>query len=103
MKFASLAVLALVSTFTAPAFANLELATKSQCTACHAVDKKIVGPGFQEIAKKYKGTSDAQTKLTESIRNGGSGKWGQVPMPAQPSLSEADAKVLAAWVMSTAK
>jgi len=86
-----------------PASASTELAQKSGCTVCHAVDKKIVGPSFQEVNKKYAGQSDAAAKLTESIRKGASGKWGQVPMPPQPQLSEADAKALANWVLSGAK
>jgi cytochrome c len=86
-----------------PAAANLALAQKNACTACHAVDKKLVGPAYQEIAKKYAGQKDAEAKLIESIRKGGSGKWGAIPMPAQPGLSDADAKTLAAWVLGGAK
>lgn len=86
-----------------PAHANLALAQKNACMACHAVDKKLVGPAYQEIAKKYAGQADASAKLADSIRKGGSGKWGPVPMPAQPALSEADAKTLAAWVLAGAK
>ncbi len=103
MKLSSFVALAFVSMPITPTFANLDLATKNQCTACHAVDKNVVGPGFQEIAKKYKGSADAQGKLAESILKGGSGKWGAIPMPAQTTLSEADAKTLAAWILSTAK
>ena len=86
-----------------PAQANLALAQKNACTACHSVDKKLVGPAFQEVAKKYAGQKDAAAQLTDSIRKGGSGKWGNVPMPAQAALSEADAKTLAEWVLSGAK
>jgi cytochrome c len=86
-----------------PAAANLALAQKNACTACHAVDKKLVGPAYQEVAKKYAGQKDAEAKLVESIRKGGSGKWGAIPMPAQPGLSDADAKTLAAWVLGGAK
>ncbi len=86
-----------------PAAANLALAQKNACTACHAVDKKLVGPAYQEISKKYAGQKDAEAKLVESIRKGGSGKWGAIPMPAQPGLSDADAKTLAAWVLGGAK
>ena len=90
-------------TFAAPAHANLPLAQKNACTACHAVDKKLVGPALADIAKKYADQADAVAKLTDSIRKGGSGKWGPVPMPAQPALAEADAKVLAEWVLAGAK
>ena len=97
------AAAAVAITFAAPAHANLPLAQKNACTACHAVDKKLVGPALADIAKKYAGQADAVAKLTESIRKGGSGKWGPVPMPAQPALAEADVKVLAEWVLAGAK
>lgn len=76
------------------------LATKSACMACHAVDKKLVGPAYKDVAAKYKGM--AADKLAASIKAGGSGKWGPVPMPAQAALSDADAKVLAAWILAGA-
>lgn len=76
------------------------LATKSACMACHAVDRKMVGPSYKDIAAKYKGMDVA--KLAASIKAGGAGKWGPVPMPAQAALSEADAKTLAAWVLAGA-
>ncbi|CAG2155134.1 SorB family sulfite dehydrogenase c-type cytochrome subunit [Cupriavidus numazuensis] len=72
----------------------------NQCSACHAVDKKVVGPAFHEVAAKYAGNADATGKLMQSIRSGGSGKWGQVPMPAFPQLDDADLKTLATWVLS---
>jgi cytochrome c len=100
----SMSMAAVFGLFAAlPAHANLALAQKNACMACHAVDKKLVGPAYQEIAKKYAGQADAPAKLADSIRKGGSGKWGPVPMPAQPALSEADAKTLAAWVLAGAK
>jgi len=86
-----------------PAFANLELAQKNNCLACHAVATRVMGPAYQEVANKYKGQKGAESSLVASIKKGGSGKWGQVPMPAQPQLSEADAKALAKWILSTAK
>ncbi len=86
-----------------PALANLDLAKKHACIACHAVDKKLVGPAYQEVAKKYAGQKDAVAVVSESIRKGGSGKWGPVPMPAQPALSDADVKMLATWVVGGAK
>ena len=86
-----------------PALANLALAQKNACMACHAVDKKLVGPSYQDVAKKYAGQKDAAALVAESIRKGGSGKWGPVPMPAQAALSDADVKTLAAWVLSGAK
>ncbi len=86
-----------------PAQANLALAQKNACTACHAVDKKLVGPAYQDVAKKYAGQKDAAATLADSIRKGGSGKWGPVPMPAQAALSETDAKILADWVLAGGK
>ncbi len=94
-------VLALSAMFSAPAFASLDLAKKNACMACHAVDKKLVGPAYQEVAKKYAGKS--ADELAKSIKAGGSGKWGPVPMPAQAALSDADAKTLAAWILAGAK
>lgn len=86
-----------------PAAANLALAQKNACIACHAVDKKLVGPSYQDVAKKYAGQKDAAATLAASIRKGGSGKWGPVPMPAQPALSDADVNTLAAWILGGAK
>ena len=98
---AASAVVAAVSAM--PAQANLALAQKNACTACHAVDKKVLGPAYQDVVKKYSAQKDAVAQLSDSIRKGGAGKWGPVPMPAQPSLSEADAKTLAEWILSGAK
>lgn len=86
-----------------PAWASKELAQKNACLACHAVDKKLVGPAYQDIAKKYAGQDGAVDQLARSIKTGSMGKWGPVPMPAQPALSDADAKALAAWVLDGAK
>jgi cytochrome c len=88
---------------SAPAFASKDLATQKACMACHAVDKKLVGPAYQDVAKKYAGQKDAEAKLVASIKAGGSGKWGPVPMPAQAALTDAEAKTLAAWVLAGAK
>ena len=103
MKFAvPLAALALAVSAT-PAMANLELAKKHACTACHQVDKKVVGPSYADVAKKYAGEKDAVAKLAASIKAGGSGKWGPVPMPPQPALSDADLTALATWILGGAK
>ncbi|MDP3137086.1 MAG: c-type cytochrome [Burkholderiaceae bacterium] len=84
----------------APAFADQALATAKNCMACHAVDKKLVGPAYKDVAKKYAGQKDATDKLAAKILKGGSGVWGPVPMPANPQVSDAESKKLAAWVMS---
>lgn len=96
-------IVALALAAATPAFASKELAQKNACLACHGIDKKLVGPAFQDVAKKYAGQQDAATTLVQSIKAGGSGKWGPVPMPAQAALSDADAQSLAAWVLGGAK
>ena len=83
-----------------PAYANEELAKKHACLACHAVDKKLVGPAYKDVAKKYGSDAKAVDALAVKIVKGGSGVWGAIPMPATPQVSEADAKKLAAWVLS---
>jgi len=102
MKLVS-AFVAVSACLAAPAFANLDLAKKNACMACHGVDKKVVGPAYQDVAKKYAGQKDAAANLVKSIKAGGSGKWGPVPMPAQAALSDADANTLAAWILAGAK
>nr|WP_237707248.1 c-type cytochrome [Acidovorax sp. NO-1] len=79
----------------------MELAQKNACMTCHAVDKKLVGPAYADVAKKYAGQKDAEATLVASIKKGGSGKWGAIPMPAQAALSETDAKTLAKWILSS--
>jgi cytochrome c len=103
MKFVTFAVrfaLAAASVAAAPAFADQALATAKNCMACHAVDKKLVGPSYKEIAGKYAGQADAVDKLSAKIIKGGAGVWGPVPMPANAQVNEADSKKLAAWVMT---
>ena len=76
------------------------LAKKHACLACHAVDRKLVGPAFKDVAAKYKGQADAEAKLLEKLKKGGSGNWGPVPMPPNPDLPENDARILVEWVLS---
>jgi cytochrome c len=83
-----------------PVLADLALANAKNCMACHAIDKKLVGPAYKEVATKYAGQKDAVDKLATKIMKGGSGVWGPVPMPANTQVNEAEAKKLAAWVMS---
>ena len=87
----------------ADAAAAEALAKKEGCLKCHAVDKKVVGPAYQDVAKKYAGQKDAEVALAKSIKAGGSGKYGPIPMPAQTALSDADAATLAKWVLAGAK
>jgi cytochrome c len=93
---------ALISVQT-PVFADQALAQAKNCMACHAVDKKMVGPSYKDVSTKYKDNKDAVKMLAEKIQKGstpGKGNWGAVPMPANPQVNEADATKLAAWVMS---
>lgn len=82
-----------------PAFADQDLANKKGCMACHAIDKKVVGPGYKEVAAKYAGQKDAVAKLSEKVIKGGSGTWGPVPMPAN-NVTPDEAKKLVTWVLS---
>lgn len=88
------------SAAAAPAMADQALAQSKNCMACHAVDKKLVGPSFKDVAAKYAGQKDAADKLATKVIKGGSGVWGPVPMPANPQVNEADAKKLVAWVLA---
>ena len=76
-----------------------ELLNANACLGCHAIDTKIVGPSFHDIAAKYTGQANAELKLSTSIKNGGAGKWGQVPMPPMASLSDEEASALAVYIL----
>lgn len=93
---------ALAATFSvaAPVFADQALATSKNCMACHAIDKKLVGPAFKDIATKYAGDKSATDKLAAKIVKGGSGVWGPIPMPANTQVNDAEAHKLAAWVLT---
>ena len=99
MKRALFALVAAVSV-TAPAFADEALAKSKNCLACHSADKKIVGPAYKDVAKKYATQKDAVAMLATKIMKGGAGVWGPVPMPANTQVNEAEAKKLAAWVLA---
>jgi cytochrome c551/c552 len=75
------------------------LLTKYNCQACHSVDKKLVGPSYKEVAAKYAGDASAPAKLAQKIKNGGSGAWGQIPMPPN-NLPDADLKTLVEWIVA---
>lgn len=96
----ALFALAALAAISAPALADQALATAKNCMACHATDKKLVGPAYKEVAIKYAGQKDAVDKLAAKIIKGGSGVWGPVPMPANAQVSEAEAKKLASWVLT---
>jgi len=79
------------------------LMQKDGCAACHGVDKKIVGPAYQEVAAKYRNDKDALAKLTQKVKAGGSGVWGAVPMPPNAQVPEADIKALVSWILTLKK
>lgn len=102
MKKILLATLAATASLmvATPALADLKLATDKNCMACHAVDKKLVGPSYKDVAAKYAGQKDAADKLAGKIMKGGSGVWGAIPMPANAQVNAAEAKTLASWVLA---
>jgi cytochrome c len=80
--------------------AGQALAQKSGCLACHSVDKKVLGPAYKDVAAKYKGQKDAEAKLIEKVKKGGSGTWGPIPMPANsPQVKDDDIKTIVEWVL----
>ncbi|HXU54251.1 MAG TPA: c-type cytochrome [Casimicrobiaceae bacterium] len=79
------------------------LMQKDGCSACHAIDRKVVGPAYQDVAAKYKGDKDALAKLSDKVKKGGSGVWGPVPMPPNAQVSDADIKTLVGWILALKK
>ena len=100
MKGILVAAVAVAALASNSAFASEQLAKEKNCLACHAVDHKVVGPAYKDVAAKYKGDKSAEAKLATKVQKGGGGVWGQVPMPANPQVNEAEAKKLAQWVLS---
>lgn len=100
--YTAIAAGAFAAALAAPALADdqLALAQKSGCTACHSVDKKIVGPAYKDVAAKYRGDKSAEAKLITKVEKGGSGVWGQIPMPPNPQVKPEDVKKLVEWVLS---
>lgn len=99
MKRALITLAAVLAT-AAPAWADQALATAKNCMACHAIDKKVVGPAYKDVAEKYKNDKTAADRLTTKVIKGGAGVWGPIPMPANVQVTEAEAKKLVAWVLS---
>lgn len=85
---------------TVPADANEALAKKHNCLACHTVERKMVGPAYKDVAAKYRGVKGAEAKLVEKVKKGGSGVWGQVPMPPNAAVPDADLHALVKWILS---
>jgi cytochrome c len=101
MKFAALALtIAAGAVVSLPAQASEELAKKYMCLTCHTVDKKLVGPAYHDVAVKYKGDKGAEAKLVDKVKKGGVGVWGQIPMPPNDKVPDADLKTLVKWVLS---
>lgn len=100
MKFIAIAAVAALALTTGVASADQALAQKSACMSCHQLAKKVVGPAFNDVAKKYKGDAKAQEHLVTVIKKGGKGVWGPVPMPPHPQVSDDNAEKLAKWVLS---
>ena len=95
---ASFALVALLS--TSSAFASAELNKSKNCAACHAIDKKLIGPAFKDIAAKYGADAKAVETLSGKIRGGGVGVWGNIQMPANPQVSQAEAETLVKWILT---
>ena len=96
----TLMIMAAMAALSAPVLADEALAKSKNCMACHAAERKLVGPSYKSVAQKYAGDAKAADMLAIKIVKGGAGVWGAIPMPANPQVSEADAKRLVAWVLS---
>jgi cytochrome c len=102
MKFAPLILtVAAGAVLAMPAQASDELAKKYMCLTCHTVDKKLVGPSYKDVAAKYKADKTAEAKLVDKVKKGGTGVWGQIPMPPNDKVPDADLKALVKWILAT--
>jgi cytochrome c len=98
---ALLGMLALSVASVAFAQSGEDLLKKNNCTpACHAIDKKVIGPAYKEVANKYRGDSGAAAKLQDKVKKGGAGVWGPVPMPPNTQVSDADIKAMVAYILA---
>jgi cytochrome c len=100
MKQVLILAAALAAAVSVPAQASEALAKKHNCLACHAVDKKLVGPSYKDVAAKYRSDPGAEAKLVDKVKKGGQGVWGQVPMPPNSQVPDADVKALVKWILS---
>ena len=100
MKSVVLASIVIAFMAAAPARANPELAQKKNCMACHAIGQKVIGPAYKDVAAKYAGQPEAAARLAQKVMKGGSGVWGVAVMPANPQVSEAEARQLVQWILS---
>ncbi|MBC7685190.1 MAG: c-type cytochrome [Bdellovibrionales bacterium] len=99
MKNTLILLMALGVAAAAPAYANAELAKTKNCMGCHAIDKKVLGPGFKEVAAKYGAEKGVEARLAAKIIKGGSGAWGPMAMPPN-AVTETEALTLAKWVLA---
>jgi cytochrome c len=97
------AAVALCAAAGAHAQSGEDLLKKNGCTACHAIDKKVVGPAYAEVANKYKGDAKAPAYLMDKVKKGGSGVWGPVPMPPNTQVSDADIKAMVTYILNLKK
>jgi cytochrome c len=81
---------------------GLLIAQRNACLGCHAIDRKLVGPSFQQVATRYKGNAQAEAQLERKVKDGGSGVWGAIPMPSHPAMSDADIRTVVEWVLAGA-
>ena len=100
MKKLATFLLATAAAGIAMAAGPADLAQQKNCMACHAIDKKLVGPSYKDVAAKYAGQKDAVDKLSAKVLKGGAGVWGAVPMPANPQVTDAEAKQLVQWILT---
>ncbi|WP_323003553.1 c-type cytochrome [Denitromonas sp.] len=105
MRTKVLLVCALALGFIQPAAASLAVIKKARCNSCHAVEKKMVGPAFRDIAAKYTGNAEAPASLFAKVREGGAGVWGQIPMMPndEAKISDADLNAAIAWILGGAE
>jgi cytochrome c len=89
-----------VAAAAAPAWSSPELAKKHACFACHAVDKKLVGPSYKDVAGKYRGDKGAEARLVDKVKKGSQGTWGQVPMPPNAAVPDGEVRALVKWILS---
>lgn len=80
--------------------AVMDLAKKSNCLACHSMDKKLVGPSWQDIGKKYAGVAGAEEQLVTAVKKGGKGNWGAMPMPPNATIKDEDARTLVKYILT---
>ena len=100
MKRSLMLCMVLSALVSSGAMANADLAKAKNCMSCHAIGSKLVGPAYKDVAAKYAGQKDAENKLVAKVMKGGSGSWGAVPMPANPQVTEAEARTLVKWVLA---